>query len=203
MRKRKQNTVKKLKISDILIALFLFLCALVVIIPFYNVAIISIAPEREYLTNPLMIFPKNPTLASYKELFADGRILTGYKTTLSILVFALPLGLFLTTSFAYGMSRPNYPGKKFIFYFVLFTMLFSGGIIPLYLLMRGLHLTNSIWSVILASLMSTYYMILMRSFFSSLPESLIESAKLDGASEWQIFFKIILPLSTPIIATIS
>ena len=203
MRKRKQNTVKKLKISDILIALFLFLCALVVIIPFYNVAIISIAPEREYLTNPLMIFPKNPTLASYKELFADGRILTGYKTTLSILVFALPLGLFLTTSFAYGMSRPNYPGKKFIFYFVLFTMLFSGGIIPLYLLMRGLHLTNSIWSVILASLMSTYYMILMRSFFSSLPESLIESAKLDGASEWQILFKIILPLSTPIIATIS
>ena len=200
---QKRSHLKKVTVSDVIIAVFLILCALCVIIPFYNVIVISLATEKEYLERPLMLFPNDPTLASYIELFRDGRILTGYKTTLMILVIALPLGLFLTTSFAYGMSRPNYPGKKFIFYFVLVTMLFSGGIIPLYLLMRGLHLTNSVWSVILASLISTYYMILMRSFFSSIPESLIESAKLDGASEWRILFSIVLPLSTPILATIT
>ncbi len=194
---------KRISLSDLVIAGFLILCALCVIIPFYNVVVISLATEQEYLTNPLMLFPKNPTLASYTELFRDGRILKGYRTTLSVLLIALPLGLFLTTCFAYGMSRPDYPGKKLIFYFVLFTMLFGGGIIPLYLLMKGLHLTNSIWSVVLASLMSTYYMILMRSFFSSIPESLIESAKLDGASEWKTLFFVVLPLSAPIIATIT
>lgn len=194
---------KKISVSDVIITVILVLCAICVIVPFYNVVVISFATEQEYITNPLMLFPKNPTLASYIELFRDGRILTGYKTTLSILLLGLPLGLFLTTCFAYGMSRPDYPGKKIIFYFVLFTMLFSGGIIPLYLLMKGLHLTNSIWSVVLASLMSTYNMILMRSFFSSIPESLIESAKLDGASEWETLFRIVLPLSTPIIATIA
>ncbi len=201
--RKKRNRLRRISVSDVVIAAFLILCALCVIIPFYNVVVISLATEKEYLERPLMLFPNDPTLASYLELFRDGRILTGYKTTLMILAVALPSGLFLTTSFAYGMSRPSYPGKKFIFYFVLVTMLFSGGIIPLYLLMRGLHLTNSIWSVVLASLVSTYYMILMRSFFSSIPESLIESAKLDGAGEWRILFSIVLPLSTPIIATIT
>lgn len=200
---KKKSRLKRVSPSDIIIAVFLILCALCVIIPFYNVVVISLATEKEYILNPLMLFPKEPTLESYRELFRDGRIFIGYKTTLSILVIALPLGLFLTTCFAYGMSRPDYPGKKFIFYFVLVTMLFSGGVIPLYLLMKGLHLTNSIWSVILASLMSTYYMILMRSFFASIPESLIESAKLDGASEWKILFLVVLPLSTPILATIT
>ena len=201
--RKKRNRLRRISVSDVVIAAFLIICALCVIIPFYNVVVISLATEKEYLERPLMLFPNDPTLASYLELFRDGRILTGYKTTLMILAVALPSGLFLTTSFAYGMSRPSYPGKKFIFYFVLVTMLFSGGIIPLYLLMRGLHLTNSIWSVVLASLVSTYYMILMRSFFSSIPESLIESAKLDGAGEWRILFSIVLPLSTPIIATIT
>ena len=201
--RKKRNRLRRISVSDVVIAAFLILCALCVIIPFYNVVVISLATEKEYLERPLMLFPNDPTLASYLELFRNGRILTGYKTTLMILAVALPSGLFLTTSFAYGMSRPSYPGKKFIFYFVLVTMLFSGGIIPLYLLMRGLHLTNSIWSVVLASLVSTYYMILMRSFFSSIPESLIESAKLDGAGEWRILFSIVLPLSTPIIATIT
>lgn len=201
--RKRHRGLKKITIGDIVIAAFLIICGLLVLIPFYNVIIISLSTEKEYLTNPLMLFPRNPTLASYKELFRDGRILIGYRTTLIIVGIALPLSLFCTTCFAYGMSRKNYPGRAFIFYFVLFTMLFSGGIIPLYMLMKGLHLTNSISSVILASLINTFYMILMRSFFTSIPEALIESAKLDGASEWKILITIVLPLSTPIISTIA
>jgi putative aldouronate transport system permease protein len=103
---------------------------------------------------------------------------------------------------AYGLSRPDLPGRKVIFFAVLFSMLFNGGIVPLYLLMRQLKLLNTIWSVILAGGINTFYMIVTRTYFQTIPQSLIESAKLDGASEWRILFQIIIPLSMPIIATI-
>ena len=176
---------------------------MIIILPFYNVVIISFTTSKEYLLNPLLMFPTIPTFKNYVDLFEDGRVLIGYRTTLQILLLGVPLNLFLSTSFAYGLSRRGYPGRKLIFYLVLFTMLFNGGIIPMYLLMMKLRLTNTLFSVVLASGMNTFYMIIMRNFFSSLPESLIESAKLDGAGEWKILFNIILPLSLPIIATMT
>jgi putative aldouronate transport system permease protein len=110
--------------------------------------------------------------------------------------------MFLTTSLAYGLSRTNFPGGKLIFYAVLLTMLFNGGIVPLYLLMLQLGLTKNIWSVILAYGVNTFYFIITRTYMTTLPESLIESAKIDGADEWRILFKIVLPLSKPILATV-
>ena len=104
---------------------------------------------------------------------------------------------------AYGTSRGNYPGKKIIIGGILFTMLFNGGIIPLYLQMKEMGLTNTIWSVVLAGTVNVFYFVIMRNYFQSLPESLIESARLDGAGEWRILFDIILPLSKPIIATLT
>ena len=133
----------------------------------------------------------------------DRRILIGYRTTLLLVLIGVPLNLFLTTSFAYGLSRRGYPGRKLIFYVVLITMLFNGGIIPMYLLMMKLGLTNSLGSVVFAYGINTFYMVIMRNFFSSLPVALVESAKIDGAGEWRILFRIILPLSMPIIATIT
>lgn len=103
----------------------------------------------------------------------------------------------------YALSRRKYPGKKLILMLVLFTMIFQGGIVPLYLVMKDLHLTNTIWSIILCSGMNTFYMILMYNYFQSLPDSLVESARLDGAGEWTILFRVILPLSLPIIATVT
>ncbi len=103
----------------------------------------------------------------------------------------------------YALSRRKYPGKKLILMLVLFTMIFQGGIVPLYLVMKDLHLTNTIWSIILCSGMNTFYMILMYNYFQSLPDSLVESARLDGAGEWTILFQVILPLSLPIIATVT
>ena len=97
----------------------------------------------------------------------------------------------------------SYPGKKLILYAVLFTMLFNGGILPLYLQMRELRLTNTLWSVVLASGVNVFYSVLARNYFCSLPKALIESAQLDGAGEWRILFSIILPISKPILATIT
>ncbi len=193
---------KKIDAVDVILFIILTVWGLAILLPFINVIAISFSSYKEYLETPLLMFPKSPTLNSYKELIEDGRIWVGYRTTLTILVIGVPLSLFLTASMGYALSRRNYPGKKLILLLVLFTMIFQGGIVPLYLVMKDLHLTNTIWSVILASGMNTFYMILMYNYFQSLPDSLIESARLDGAGEWTILFRVVLPLSLPIIATV-
>lgn len=195
---------KKKKIDTVDVILFILLTGwgLIILLPFINAVAISFASYKEYLETPLLLIPKNPELKSYQQLIEDGRIWIGYRTTLIILVIAVPLSLFLTSSMGYALSRKHYPGKKAILMLVLFTMIFQGGIVPLYLVMKDLHLTDTIWSVILASGMNTFYMILMYNYFQSLPDSLIESAQLDGAGEWTILFRIVLPLSMPIITTV-
>ena len=187
---------------DWFILVFLSIMAAVIVIPLINVIATSFATQKEAAETPLLLFPTQPTIDNYYRLFQDPRILIGYKTTGLILLLGVPLNLILTTSLAYGLTRTNFPGAKIIFYAVLLTMLFNGGIVPMYLLMLQLGLTKSIWSVILAYGVNTFYFIVMRTYMTTLPESLIESAKIDGASEIQILFRIILPLSKPIIATI-
>lgn len=174
----------------------------VIIFPVLNAIAISLSTQKEAAETPLLLFPTQPTIDNYYRLFQDPRILIGYKTTALILLLGVPLNLLLTTSLAYGLTRTNFPGAKFLFYAVLLTMLFNGGIVPMYLLMLQLGLTKSLWSVILAYGVNTFYFIVMRTYMTTLPESLIESAKIDGASELQVLFRIILPLSKPIIATI-
>lgn len=188
---------------DYMIFFLLLIFALLILIPFWNVIMISFSTPKEYADNPLMMFPRNPTLASYKALFEDGSILAGYWNTLKLLIVGLPLSLFLTSSMAYALSRSKFPGKKMIFFLVLFTMIFNGGIVPLYLIMKSLHLTGTLWSVILAGSFSAFNMILMMNYFQSLPESLMESARLDGAGEWRILFSVVLPLAAPIMVTIT
>lgn len=193
----------KLNGWDYLLMAFLAVWGLAILLPVINVVSVSFASNREYMERPLMMFPHSPTIKNYLDLFQDGRIGVGYRTTLKLVFIGVPLNMFLTTSFAYGMSRKNYPGRKAIFYMVLFTMLFNGGIIPMYMLMMNLHLTNTLWSVIFAYGINTFNMIIMRNFFSSLPDALMESAKIDGAGEWTILLRIVLPLSMPIIATVT
>jgi len=191
----------RFQLMDTILLAILLLWTLVIILPFINVLAASFSTPKEYMDSPLMLFPANPTLENYKTLFQDGRIWTGYRTTLTILVLGVPLNMFLSTSVAYALSRPAYPLQKFFLYAILFTMLFNGGIVPLYLLMLELKLTNKIWSVILAYGVNNFYMIIMRSYFLTIPDSLLESARLDGANEWRILAQIVLPLSMPIIAT--
>jgi len=188
-------------LDGIILSVLLFI-AILIVFPFINVIATSFATQKEYLEARLLLFPKSPTIDNYYRLFQDGRIWIGYRTTLLYLFIGVPLNMILTTSLAYGMSRKPFPGSRVVFYAILLTMLFNGGIVPMYLLMMQMKLTNKIWSVILAYGVNTFYFVIMRTYMSTLPESLVESAKLDGASEWRILFSIILPLSMPIIATV-
>jgi putative aldouronate transport system permease protein len=200
---KKLTKRKHIQLIDVIVFTILTFFAITIIVPFYQSIVISFASQKEYLDRVFMLFPYAPTLKNYVDLFKDGRIIIGYRTTVQLLLLALPINLLLTTSFAYGISRKGYPGRRVIFYMVLFTMLFNGGIIPMYIQMMQMKLTNTLWSVVLANSINTFYMIIMRNYFSSLPESLIESARLDGAGEWRTLFSIIIPLSMPIIATIT
>ena len=194
---------KRFDAVDVLVVTLLTLWMLLIIIPFVNVIAISFATQKEYVDNPLMLFPSEPTLKRYELLFNDYRIWTGFRTSFLIVLIGVPANMLLTTVLAYGTSRGDYPGKKIIIGGILFTMLFNGGIIPLYLQMKEFHLTNTLWSVVLAGTVNVFYFVIMRNYFQSLPESLIESARLDGAGEWRVLGHIILPLSKPIIATLT
>jgi len=188
---------------EIIAFIVLTLFGLIIAVPFYNVVIVSITGQAEYLNaGGLLLFPKEPTLDSFKRLFQNKLLWTGYKSTLSIVAIGLPLNVLLTFCMAYGLSRKGWPGRKIVFTLVLITMIFNGGIVPMYLLMKDMKLLDSWWSVILAGGLNTFYVIITKNFIDSLPESLIESAHLDGANEWTVLFKIVMPLSKPILATV-
>ena len=195
--------MKKITFVDVLVFVLIGGLILLIVLPFLNAIAISFSTQREYLNNLLMLAPKEPTLDNYRNLMGDQRIITGFKTSALIVCLGVPLNLFLTLSLAYGTSRAGFPGKKLILGAILFTMLFNGGILPLYMQMRELKLTNTIWSVILASGVNVFYFVIARNFFCSIPQSLTESAQLDGAGEWRILFSIILPLAKPIVATVA
>lgn len=198
MRKKGLRSIKPM---DVVVFLFVTGFVLLILIPFINVVMISLTTEKEYLQTPILLFPKQPTLQNYKQLFESGTVLNGYKISFLILLIGVPLDLFLTSTLAYALSQKGFPGRKAVLVFILFTMLFNGGIVPLHLVVKQLGLTNSILSVVFTQAISTYNMILMLNYFSSLPVSLLESARLDGAGEWKILWRIVLPLSMPIIAT--
>jgi putative aldouronate transport system permease protein len=198
----RSRLTNRIELLDILLLAFLTFWACLIILPFLNVIGISFSTEKEYYTSSLVLIPTNPTLYNYTSLIADGRIWVGYRTTLIYLVVGVPINMILTTGMAYGLSRPGLPFRRFFVYFIVFTMMFNGGIIPLYLLMKQLSIINTAWAVLLGAGLNSFYLIIMRNYFMSLPISLMESAKLDGAGEFRTLISIVLPISMPIIATI-
>ena len=203
MQIRRRYSRSRLTLMDAVVGTILTLMALLVILPFYNAIMISFVTESEYFRNPFILFPHEPTLEAYTTLLDTGNILAGYGNTLIHIAIGLPISMFITFALGYVLSRPAFPGRRFLYVFVLITMLFSGGRVPSFLLIRSLDLMNTRWSVILSCLLSTYYVVLVTNFIRSLPGSLLESARLDGASEATILVRIVLPLSKPILATIA
>ena len=187
---------------DIVLVVLLGLFALLIIAPFYTSFMISLTTQGEYYRKRFIIWPEVFTLRAYEQLMQSGNILRGYKNTLIHVVIGVPLSLFMTTCTGYVLSRPRYPGRRFIFALIMFTMIFSSGTVPTFLLIKQLGLINSRWSVILTNLVSTYNCVLMASYLRTLPEALFESARIDGASETTVLRKIALPLCKPIIATL-
>ena len=144
-RKKHRHFRDRFELMDALILIFLLLMAVIIALPVINVLALSFATQKEAAERPLMLFPLSPTIDNYFRLFQDPRIGIGYKTTLLIVLIGVPFNMLLTTSLAYGLSRTSFPGGKVIFYLVLLTMLFNGGIVPMYLLMLQLGLTKSLF----------------------------------------------------------
>ena len=149
----------------------------------------------------ILLWPQEFSLAAYKMMFRNPMIMQGFINTLIIVVSATVLNVIFTSICAYVLSRKQVLWNGFFSKFIIFTMFFNGGMIPTYLVVTQiLHLNNSWWALILPGLISVYNMIIMRTSFSAIPDSLVESAQLDGASHWTILFRIILPLSKAVIA---
>ena len=200
------RTVKLKERKDplqIIAFIILTLFGLLIAVPFYNVVVVSFTGQAEYLkANGILLFPTEPTLDNFRHLFQNKLLWSGYKSTLTVVAIGVPLNVLLTFCMAYGLSRKGWPGRKVVFTLVLITMLFNGGIVPMYLQLKEMGLLDSLWSVILCGGLNTFYVIITKNFIEGLPESLIESAHLDGANEWTVLFKIVMPLSKPILATV-
>lgn len=181
----------------VILTVLIFLC----LYPMVFVAFSSVS-DSHLLTqhNGLLFKPQGFSLDAYKMVFRNPMILKGYANTLFLLVFGVTIQVFMTSLGAYFLSRKNVMWKTPIMFLITFTMFFSGGMIPFYLTVRDLKLTNSLWGLIIPFMISTYNMIIMRTSFAGIPDSLEESAMLDGAGHFRILFTIILPLSKAIIA---
>jgi len=152
--------------------------------------------------DPMMLWPKSFTLESYKYIFNTQVLLKSFGITVFVTVVGTFLNLLFTATGAYGLSKTHVPGHKIMLWLIIIPMLFGAGLIPMYILLKNLGLLNSIWVLILPKLVASFNLILMRNFFWSIPESLEESARIDGASEFRVLWSVILPLSKPVIATV-
>ena len=197
--------MKKIKTSRVLINLFFCLSSLLFILPFVLIIAASFTKESSLVSEGYKLIPSEFSLEAYRYVFrSPQQLLDSYKITIIYSVVATFLGVIVMSMLAYPLSRPNYKYKKIVTFFIFFTMLFSGGLVPTYIWMtRYLHMGDTIWVYIFPFLVNAFHVIVIRTFFQGLPSALMESAKIDGASELQTFFKIVLPLSKPVIATIS
>jgi putative aldouronate transport system permease protein len=181
----------------------LLIIALACLIPFLNVISSSFATTQEVVSKDFILFPTTFTLAAYKYIFSTPTIFKSFAVSIGVTGVGTLVSMVLTSLMAYGLSRKYLHGRRAINFIVVFTMLFSGGMIPTYLVVKNLGLINTYWALILPVAISAFNLIIMRNFFQAIPDSLEESAKVDGCNDLMIFFKIILPLSLPSIATIS
>ena len=193
----------KLSVGDLVIYFVLFMVLVATLYPLLNVLAISLSKYSTVLLHPFMIFPKDIELASYKWVMGHPLIWSSYKNTIIITIAGVALSMFLTGTYAYALSSDRLKGKSFFSSVLIFTMFFNGGLIPNFYLIQSLGLYNTLGALIIPGSLSVYNAILMINFFRAIPVSLKESARIDGANEFLIFRKIILPLSMPIIATIS
>jgi len=186
---------------DTVIYVLLLLLVAVTLYPLIYVAFASVSEAGRLVEHKGFLFkPLGFSLEAYKSVFDNKAILIGYRNTFFILAAGVTINLLMTSLGAYVLSRKNVMWNRFFIFFILFTMFFSGGLIPMYLVVRGVGLLDSLWSTIIPFAVNTFNLIIMRTAFMAIPVELEESAKMDGASHFTILFRIILPLSMPVIA---
>lgn len=201
--KKKRNVSKSEAIVHGIIIVLLLLFTLLCLLPFINILASSFATSGELSTRPFILIPKTFTLDAYRYILSTQTIFKAIGISLFVTTVGTFISMVATSFMAYALSRKYLHGRKFFNFIIVFTMLFSGGMIPSFILIKSLGLIDSLWALILPSIVSAYNMIIMRNFFQGIPDSLEESAKMDGCTDWGVFLRFILPLSLPSIATIS
>lgn len=192
------------KIFIILIYILLAAIMLVVFLPLVYIVSASFSDPQAVISNEVWFLPVRPTLRGYQAVFKNRNILTGFANSFYYMIVGTLVNIVMTVMCAYPLSRKEFTARNKVAMIFVFTMYFSGGLIPSYLLINNwLHLSNTIFALILPGAMSAYTVIIMRNFFESIPDSLEESAKLDGANDVTILFRIMVPLSKASIATIA
>ncbi|WP_261381691.1 carbohydrate ABC transporter permease [Paenibacillus cremeus] len=186
-----------------LVYVFLAMLAVTTVFPFVHVLATSMSSSRALLSGEVFLWPKETTFISFSNLIDDGQLLHAMKNTLVITVFGTLINIVATIIAAYPLSRKRLKGRGVILMLITFTMLFGGGIIPNYILIKTLGIMNTYWALWLPGLLSTYNFFVMKTFFENLPTELEESAAMDGANDLVIIARIILPLSMPIIAALT
>ncbi|MBX4146075.1 carbohydrate ABC transporter permease [Paenibacillus sp. FSL W7-1279] len=191
------------RVFDIVNFTFMTLVMIVTLYPFLNVLAISLNDSVDTVRGGIYLWPREFTLENYVQIFKYDGLITGAKITILRTLAGTFLGLLSGTMLGYVLSRVDFQGRKFMSTFLALTMYFSGGMIPVFILIRDLNMMNSFLVYIIPGMVSAFNVFVIRSFIDSLPYSLQESAKLDGANDFTIYYKIILPLCKPVLATIA
>lgn len=191
------------KIFNVINIIFISFLCLTVILPFMNILATSLSSQVAVTSGEVKFLPVDITLEAYEALFESGQIFTSFIVSIKVTIIGTILSLIVSVPLAYTLSHQNLKHRSKIMKFFIFTFLFSGGMIPMFLTIKGLGLYNTIWALILPSVLSFYNVILIKNYMEGLPNSLKESASIDGASTWKTFIYIIIPMCKPVIATVT
>lgn len=194
--------MKRMNWFDYLNYFVMFLIITLMVYPLYYCAIVSISSGMAVTRGEVLWRPVGFDLTAYKVVFDNGQILRAYGNTIYYTALGTLINMVMTALCAYPLSRPHLKGRQAISFLLMLTMFISGGMIPMYLQVKALGLLDTVWAIVLPGAVSTYNMIIMRTFFASMPEDIHEAAQIDGASPFQTFLRIILPLSQTIMATL-
>lgn len=196
------NVSRTNKIAMGLVYVVLALVSLSIILPLVNIIALSFNDGKDASLGGIAFWPRVFSLANYQEVFANPEVLQGLKITLFRTILGTAASIVLTSMAAFALKKSDLPGGRIFSAMLVFTMLFNGGLVPYYMVLKSIHLTNTIWVFVVPMLYSAWNLILVRTFFKSIDVGIEESAYMDGANEFQILFKLIIPLSLPILSVI-
>ncbi|WP_409342523.1 carbohydrate ABC transporter permease [Paenibacillus sp. MBLB4367] len=195
--------VRKGRLTRGILYLFLAVCTFSTLFPFLNVLAVSLSSGEAIRSGYVSVWPRDFTWDAYRNLIDDGQLFVAMKNTALITIVGTSLNMLVTIMAAYPLSKADLRGRGPVLGMIIFTMLFSGGLIPQFLLIKSLGLMNTYWSLWLPGLISTYNLFVLKTFYEGLPNELEESASIDGAKDWTVLVRIVLPLALPVIAALT
>jgi len=200
--KLKRNKLNKISLFDIILATMMIAFCAIIILPFMHVIAVSFSSKGAVMRNEVLFLPKYFTFQSYYDLLKDGKFFRAYLNTIWVTGVGTTLSLVTTAMAAYALSRRKIVGHKLFSNMIMVTMFFGGGMIPTYMLVNSLGLFESLWAMIIPAMISTWNLIIMRSFFVAYPQEIVESGYLDGLTDAGVFIRLVLPTSKAALATI-